>query len=61
MEPLLNGANPVPDSSFTASSEFGASYVPHNARLDGGSSFWGPTTADLETIPLAVFLQVSQV
>jgi len=59
-EPLLNGANPVPDSYFTASSEYSASYAAHLARLNGLTSFWSPLGAERDAIPPAMFLQVSQ-
>jgi len=56
-EPLLNGANPVPDSYFTASSDYSASYAAPCARLYGTSSWWTPTVD--ESIPVTFFLQVS--
>ena len=59
--PLLNGTLPVPDSFFTASSEYSATYAAHKARLDGSGSWWGPTVADKTAIPITVYLQVGQV
>jgi len=56
-EPLLEGTNPVPDSYFTASSEYSASFLAHFARMRTGVGFpWCPTTADKSVC----FLQVSQ-
>jgi len=55
-EPLLNGANPVPDSYFTASSYMDP-YLPHLAgfpRLE----FWTPATAEKTAVPPTFYLQV---
>jgi len=60
-EPLLNGANPVPHSYFTASSEFGVGNDAYLARLDGSGSWWAPTNAERSAIPPTLFLQVKLV
>jgi len=57
--PLLDGTNPVPDSYFTATSEWSGSYAAHKARV-GASNYWASTRADATTNPLTVYLQVSQ-
>jgi len=57
----LDGTNPVPDSYFTASSEYGASWAAPLARLDGGLAFWSPTGAEMMANPLTCFLQVNQI
>jgi len=57
-EPLLNGASPVPDSFFTASSEWSVTYAAHKARLEETGIFWCPTQADRDAIPRTLFLQV---
>jgi len=51
----LNGVNPVPDSYFTASSEYQADWPAHAARLDGNSNAWGPIKSNRDTC----FLQVN--
>jgi len=58
-EPLLNGINPVPDSYFTASSIYGASYAAYKAHLDGGGGFWVASSAEKDAIPPTFFLQVN--
>jgi len=57
-EPLLNGANPVPDSYFTASSN-GATYDPHLAGLPR-TKYWAPMTAEKDAVPPTFYLQVGQ-
>jgi len=57
---LLHGASPVPDSYFTASSEWSSTYVAYKARLDGANSYWSPTSAERDAIPPTFYLQVSQ-
>jgi len=59
-EPLLNGATPVPNSYFTASSEIDLTHAAHLSRLDGTDKRWTPTEADRDLIPPTLFLQVSQ-
>ena len=60
IEPLLDGANPVPDSYLTASSEALPDYAASNAgRLRLGH--WGPTEVNRNNIPPTVFLQVYQI
>jgi len=56
----LNGTIPVPDSYFTASSEFSATYAAPEARLDGGPGFWSPTSDEKLAIPLTFFIQVNK-
>ena len=55
-EALLDGTNPVPDTYFTASSEF--VYTAYMARLDGSVDYWCPTSAEMNVIPPTFFLQV---
>jgi len=57
----LDGNIPVPDSYFTASSKWDASYAAPRARLDGGGGFWSPNGTEMTANPLTCFLQVSQV
>ena len=57
-EPLLNDTNLVPDSYFTATSEFDFAYAPHNARV-GASNYWASTLADRAVNPPTVYLQVN--
>jgi len=57
-EPLLNGANPVPDSYFTASSN-GDVYLPHLAGLPH-TLYWAPRTAEKDAVPPTFYLQVGQ-
>jgi len=58
-EPLLDGANPVPDSYFTASSTYGGgSWLAHYARMSAIDA-WEPAPADRDAIPPSSFLQVS--
>jgi len=59
-EPLLNGATPVPDGYFTASSEYSATYAAPKGRMDGGSGYWAPNSTDNSASPPTMFLQVSQ-
>jgi len=40
-EPLLEGSNPIPDSYFTASSEY-SYFAAYKARLDGSGGYWCP-------------------
>jgi len=60
-EPLLNGANPVPDIYFTASSEHSDPYLAHNARMDGVNKWWAPTPAELAATPTTMYLQASEI
>jgi len=59
-EPLLQDAITVPDSYFTASSEYGASFAARNARV-GASSYWCPDAADIGASPPTLFLGVSPI
>ena len=56
-EPLLEGTNPVPDSHFTASSEYDASYAAPEARMSTVIG-WNPTEADMWANPPTCYLQV---
>jgi len=60
-EPLLNGVNPVPDSYFSASSEYDGYHAAPNARLDGNDTWWASRIDDRTAIPLTMYLQVSKV
>jgi len=59
-EPLLNDTNLVPDSYFTATSEFHSMYAPYQARV-GASTYWASTLDEAAVNPPTVYLQVSQV
>ena len=58
--PLLDGINPVPDSYFTATSEWDASYAANKARV-GANNNWASTLADAIINPPTVYLQVRQI
>jgi len=57
-EALLDGANPVPDSYFTATS-YWSGRDPLFARLSA-TSHWAPSSAQGYAIPPSFYLQVRQ-
>ena len=59
-EPLLGGTNPVQDSFFTATSQYGVYFAPKNARLSTVCQGWLASTAELDAIGGPMFyLQAS--
>jgi len=56
--PLLTGANPVPDSYFTASSEYSATFAAYKARIGVTTTCWIATMAEIEAIPPSLYIQV---
>jgi len=57
-EPLLNGANPVPDSYFNASSEYGGVVLAISARMNA-SYWWRPDPSEEIVDAPTFYLQVS--
>ena len=56
-EALLNGSNPVPDSYFTATSEWPGWTAPM-ARLGHNLIAWSPSETEIAAIPSTCYLQV---
>jgi len=56
----VNGNNPIPDASMTASSDLGLGWKPFNARLHG-STAWCASAAERGTVPPNFYIQVSRV
>ena len=58
-EPLLDGANPVPDNYFTATSEH-ESYAAHKARMSADNAWVATFTEQFQNgMPFPYYLQVS--
>ena len=57
-EALLDGANPVPDSYFTASSDFSSTLKAPAARMSV-SYCWIPLQVEIDANPPTSYLQVS--
>jgi len=59
-EPLVNGNNPIPDASMTASSDFGSNWEPHYARLYGTRA-WCASDTEFGAVPPNFYIQVSRI
>ena len=60
-DPLLDGVSPVPDSYFTASSEYDINHKAYFARLSDGGPGWLASDAEVNANPPTFYLQVCHV